>query len=254
MTALYPDLARKVAVVTGGSKGLGAGTCRYLAANGMKVAAVGRDEVALKKVVEGIRATGGTAIGVVTDCTDADALAGLRDRVERELDEVDVLAVFAGGDGLPRPTVDLTPQRWREVIENDLTSAFLTIHTFLPAMVERRRGSIITMSSSAGRQPSRANAAYAAAKGGVGMLTRHLANEVAGYGVRVNCLAPSAVRNERMASAMTPEQVDQLGASFPLRRIGTPDDVAAATAFLASQESSWITGATLDISGGKVIL
>jgi 3-oxoacyl-[acyl-carrier protein] reductase len=108
------------------------------------------------------------------------------------------------------------------------------------------------MSSSAARQAARSAAAYAAAKAGVIALTRHLAAEVAP--IRVNCLAPSATENDKMRTWMTAEQRAALGASFPLGRIGQPYDVAAAALFLASDASSWITGATLDISGGKIML
>ncbi|HKS98278.1 MAG TPA: SDR family NAD(P)-dependent oxidoreductase [Rugosimonospora sp.] len=250
-TAVYPDLAGKVAVVTGGSRGIGAATCQAFAANKMKVAAVGRDVTALDKVREQIWDAGGMAIGVPADCTDPAALAGLRERVGRELGEVDVLAVFAGGAGAPVSTVELSAQRWREVLDTDLTSAFLTAQAFLPGMLARGSGTILTMASAAGRQPSRANAAYAVAKAGVVMLTRHLAAELAGTGVRVNCIAPSAVLNEKMERNMTAEQRAQLGAAFPLGRIGQPEDVAAAALYLASDASSWVTGVTLDVAGGK---
>ena len=140
------------------------------------------------------------------------------------------------------------------MIESDLTATFLTVSAFLPAMLERQTGSIITMSSAAARQPARSNAAYAAAKAGVIAFTRHLAAELAPQGIRVNCLAPSAIENERMRAAMTGEQLRQLGESFPLRRIGQPADVAAAALFLASGASSWITGVTLDVAGGKIMV
>ena len=152
------------------------------------------------------------------------------------------------------PTVDETPAHWRHVLEADLTSAFLTVSAFLPAMIERHRGTVITMSSSAGRQAARSNAAYAAAKAGVVAFSRHLAGEYAGQGIRVNCIAPSAVENERMRRSMTEQQRQQLGASFPMRRIGQPEDIAQATLFLASDASGWITGQTLDVAGGKVML
>jgi 3-oxoacyl-[acyl-carrier protein] reductase len=155
---------------------------------------------------------------------------------------------------MPVATVEETAEHWRAVVESDLTSAFLTIRAFLPAMVERGRGSIITMSSAAGRQPARSNAAYAAAKSGLVGLTRHLANELATNGVRVNCIAPSSVENERLRTWTTAEQREQLAASFPLRRIGQPHDIAAATLFLASEQSSWITGVTIDIAGGKIMV
>lgn len=253
MTVIYPDLKGKVAVVTGGSRGIGTATCRMLAANGVRVAAVGRDGAALESVVEDLWSVG-HAIGVVADVTDPAAVDALHERVTDELGEVEILAAFAGGGGAPRPTAELPVEEWRRIIDGDLTGMFVTVHAFLPGMLERGRGSIVTMSSSAGRLPSQANAAYAAAKAGVAMFSRHLAAEVAPQGVRVNCLAPSGVRNEKMARALSEEQIQRLGESFPLRRIGVPDDVAAATAFLASDASSWITGVTLDISGGKIIL
>jgi 3-oxoacyl-[acyl-carrier protein] reductase len=110
------------------------------------------------------------------------------------------------------------------------------------------------MSSAAGRRPSSANAAYAAAKAGVVMFSKHLANEVAKHGIRVNCLAPSAVLNDRMQRFMSTEQLDELAAAFPLGRIGRPDDIAQAVLYLASDASSWVTGVTLDLSGGRVIV
>ena len=251
---MYPDLNGKVALVTGGSKALGAGTSRALAENGVRVAVNGRDEAALAAVVDSIRAQGGEAIAVPADLTDADAVSALRDIVERQFGPVDIVAAFAGGNGIPTPTAELGGERWRATIESDLTSAYLTVTAFLPSMIERRTGSIVTMSSTAGRQPSPANIAYAAAKAGVVMLTKHLANEVAKHGIRVNCLAPSSVVNERIQSVMSPQQLADLGRSFPLGRLGDPADVAAATLFLASDASSWITGVTLDITGGRVIV
>lgn len=125
---------------------------------------------------------------------------------------------------------------------------------FLPAMVERRAGSIVTMASAAARQAARSSAAYAAAKAGVIALTRHLAHELASQHVRVNCVAPSAIENERMRAATTEDQRRQLAQTFPLGRIGQPADVAAAALFLASDASSWITGVTLDVAGGKIMV
>lgn len=121
-------------------------------------------------------------------------------------------------------------------------------------MIELGRGAIVTMSSAAGRQPSPAAAAYAAAKAGVVMLSKHLAVEMGPRGIRVNCLAPSTVLNEKIATNMSDIQRDDLAAAFPLGRLGEPDDVAAAAVFLLSEQASWLTGVTLDITGGRVII
>src|SRR6185312_1138458 len=146
------------------------------------------------------------------------------------------------------------PDEWRRVIEGDLTSTFLTVRAALPGMLAAGSGSIVVMSSAAGRSPSRAAAAYAAAKAGVSMLAKHLASEMGPRGIRVNCLAPSSVLTEKMAAAMPDEQRDQLARSFPLGRLGRPEDVAAAAAFLLSDDASWLTGVTLDVSGGRIIV
>jgi 3-oxoacyl-[acyl-carrier protein] reductase len=252
--AHYPDLAGKVVVVTGGSRGIGAATAAAFAANASSVVVVGRDEEALAAVVAGIERDGGVAVAVRADCTVESDLEVLVRNVTDQFGPADIVAAFAGGNGMPVPTVDETPSHWREIVETDLTSMFLTVHAFLPAMLERRRGAFITMSSAAARQPARSAAGYAAAKAGVIAFTRHLANEVAPDGVRVNCIAPSAIENEKMRTWMSDEQRAQLGAAFPLRRIGQPDDVAAAALFLGSGASSWITGATLDVAGGQIMV
>ncbi|GAA2293686.1 3-oxoacyl-ACP reductase FabG [Nonomuraea roseoviolacea subsp. roseoviolacea] len=247
----YPDLAGKVALVTGGSKGIGAATCRALAANGARVAVNGRDPAAVEALVRAIEEAGGTAVAAPGDATDEDALRRVRETVERAFGPVELLAAFTGGKGAPAPVVELGPERWREVIETDLTSVYLALHTFLPAMYDRGAGAVVTMSSSAGRGPSGANAAYAAAKAGVSMLTTHLAAELGRHGVRVNCLAPSAVLVERMRQAMPPERLAEMAASYPLGRAGSPEDVAQAALYLLSDASSWVTGTTLDLTGGR---
>ncbi len=251
----YPELTDKVAVVTGGSGGIGEATCRLLAQSGVRVAVNGRDEARIGAVVGGIQADGGQAIGVAADVTDFAAIERMRRRVEQELGPVEVLAAFAGGGGPPPgSTARITEEEWRSAIDGNLTSAFLTLKSFLPSMIERGRGSIVTMASSAGRVLTPAPTAYAAAKAGVVMLSRQVAGEVGEHGVRVNCLAPDTILTERIRRYMPPDQQEQWAAAFPLRRMGTPEDVALATLFLASDASSWITGATLDVAGGKVML
>ena len=251
----YPDLAGKVAVVTGGSGGIGAATCHMLAANGVKVAVNGRDEARIGAVVDEIRSGGGQAIGVAADVTDFAAIERMRRRVEEELGPVDVLAAFAASGGPPPgPTAQITEEEWRSAIDGNLTSVFLTLKSFLPGMIERGRGSIVTMASSAARVPTPAPTAYSAAKAAVVMLSRQVAREVGEHGVRVNCLAPDSILTERTRRYMSEDRQKQWAAAFPLGRMGTPEDAALATLFLASDASSWITGVTLDVAGGKIML
>ncbi|GAA4637232.1 SDR family oxidoreductase [Actinoallomurus vinaceus] len=252
MTADHPDLADKVVVITGGSRGIGARTARAFAAQRAKICVVGRDEHALTSVVSGIAEAGGTAIDAAADVTDTTALETVRARVESRLGPVDVLAAFAGGQGMPVASQDLTEERWREVLDSDLTSVFLTVKTFLPSMLERGRGTILVMSSAAGRQPSQANLAYGVANAGLVMLTRQLAAEVGPRGIRVNCIAPSTIATEKVEAHMPAEVRERVAALHPLGRIGTMDDVAQTALFLASESASWLTGLTIDVSGGRI--
>jgi 3-oxoacyl-[acyl-carrier protein] reductase len=248
------NLSGKVAVVTGGSRGIGAATAYALARAGASVAIVGRDEQALAGVASTIEDEGGHAVPLVADCTVEEQVQRLASSVAEQLGPAEIVMPFAGGGGMPVPTVEETADHWRSVLDSDLTSTFITISTFLPAMIEHGRGSIVTMASAAARQAAQSNAAYAAAKAGVIAFTRHLASELGSNGIRVNCVSPSAIENDRMRQWTTAEQREELGASFPLRRIGQPDDVARAALFLASDEASWITGVTLDVAGGKIMV
>jgi 3-oxoacyl-[acyl-carrier protein] reductase len=249
----YPDLAGKVALVTGGSGGIGGATCRLLASNDVKVVVNGRDEVKIDAVVDDIRTAGGEVIGVAADCTDLAAVERMREQTEAELGSVAIVAAFAGGGrARPGPLAQTTEEEWHSTVDANLTATFLTLKSFLPGMIECGEGSIITMASSAARFPTGAPAPYAAAKAGVIVLTSQVADEVGEHNVRVNCLAPHTVLVERTKRFMPEEQQRQIAAEIPLRRLGTPEDVALATLFLASESSSWITGVTLDVAGGKV--
>jgi 3-oxoacyl-[acyl-carrier protein] reductase len=254
-TATYADLAGKVAVVTGGSKGIGAATSRLLAANGVRACVNARSKEGVEAVVEEIRTAGGEAMGVAADCTRWDEIERLRTSVEAKLGPVDVLFAFAGGFTHYKPAHETTEEEWREVIDSNLTSTFLCVRSFLPGMIERRRGVVITMSSNTARFVDiLTTAAYAAAKGGVIAFTRHLAREVGQYGIRANCVAPATVLSERVEKIMTPERQAEVAAIAPLGRMGTPEDVAHASVFLASEAAGWITGVTLDVAGGRIML
>jgi 3-oxoacyl-[acyl-carrier protein] reductase len=254
----YPDLAGKVAVITGSSQGIGAATCRLLAANGAKVVVNGRDQARLQATVAKIRADGGEAIGVAGDVSELQALERLREQAERTYGPVEVLGAFVGGGGPPPgPTAQLTEAEWDAAIRGNLDVTFLTLKCFLPGMVQRGRGAIVTMASTAARLASGdrigAPTAYAVAKAGVVRLTQEVAKEVAGRGVRVNCVSPSTTLTERLEAMIPQDRKAQLTAMHPLGRLGTPEDVAHAVLFLVSESSSWITGVTLDVAGGQIM-
>jgi 3-oxoacyl-[acyl-carrier protein] reductase len=255
----YPDLAGKVAVVTGSSRGIGAATCRMLAANGAKVVVNGRDPAALDETVTRIRRDGGDATGVAGDVAEPGTLERLREETGRIYGPVDVLGAFvAGGGPPPGPTAQISEQEWNAAIRGNLGVTFLTLRCFVPGMVERGRGAIVTMASSAARlasgDRSGAPTGYAVAKAGVVRLTQEVAKEVAGRGVRVNCISPSTILTERLQATIPADRRAQMTALHPLGRLGTSEDVACAALFLVSDCSSWITGVTLDVAGGQIMV
>lgn len=251
----YPDLKAKVAVVTGGSKGVGAVTCRMLGRQGTKVAINGRDLPAIDRLVEDINADGGFAIGVPADCRDFRAIEAMRERVEAELGPADILIAFAGGFGSFTPVHLIDEAEWRSVVDSNLTTTFLTIKSFLPGMIERGKGAIVTMASNVARTMDiTLTAPYAAAKAGVIVLSRHVAKEAGPAGVRVNCIAPATLLSERVHRIMPEARRKEVAELTPLRRLGEPEDAALATLFLVSDSSAYLTGVTLDVAGGRVMM
>jgi 3-oxoacyl-[acyl-carrier protein] reductase len=248
-----PGLAGRTALVTGASRGIGAAIAKALAAQGARVVLSGRDGTALQTVAAGIEASGGEAVPVTADLTDEGAVRSLREAAERSFGPATLLAACAGGGGRGGPLAEAPAAGWRGTLDTNLTSAFLTLKTFLPAMYEAHEGAVVLMSSSAGRQLSGASAAYAAAKAGLQSLMRQAAAEAAPNRVRINAVAPSSIVTERLAAQ--PEAVRQeIARGFPLGRLGQVEDVAAATLFLLSEAASWITGVTLDVAGGRVMV
>lgn len=247
------SLSGHIALVTGASGSIGAEVSRTLAELGARVVVHGRTQNALDHLTEQIRSAGGVSTAHVGDVRDEAHLGSVVSDVARTWGPIDILVTLAGGDGSPTPTASLAAQRWRSVVETDLTSVFLSIHAVLPGMLEHGEGRIVTVASSAGRRPSRANAAYAAAKAGVIMLTEHIAKEYASSGIRVNCVAPSIVETATLRTRLPAPQIDAIAKQVPLGRIGQPADVASAIAFLASDRSSWITGTVLDLTGGMAL-
>jgi 3-oxoacyl-[acyl-carrier protein] reductase len=246
MTTNLPGVTGATALVTGASRGIGAVIARHLAQAGATVAITGRDVAALESVRAGL---GPGARAVPAELRDSASVAALA----AAIGPVDLVVATAGGLGKPVSVVEMTDEQWHATVDTNLTSAFHTLRAFLPGMIARRRGAIVTMSSTAGRQASPASPAYGASNAGLLMLTRQAALQVAEHGVRVNAIAPGSIETERLTTLMPAQAREQLAAAHPLRRLGTPDDVAQATLFLLSDNASWITGATLDINGGRLM-
>lgn len=253
--ASYPDLDGKVAFITGGSRGIGRATSRLLASNGCRVAVVARSPDALAETVGEIVLAGGTAIAVESDVTRPDSLAAARARTEEEFGPVDILLPYAGGFESFSTVWETSLEEWEEVVRVNLTSSFLALREFMPSMVERGEGAAVLMSSISGRFLDKlTTASYAAAKAGVLMLMRHAAIEAAPHGVRINAIAPATVTSERIERIMDEAAIEKTSGLSPMGTMGTPEDCAGATAFLVSESAGWLTGVTIDVAGGRVML
>ncbi len=252
----YPDLAGKVAVVTGASRGIGAATALALARDGARVVVSGRDAPALAEVAEAVEAAGAEALSCVADVRSWEQVAALRDAVHDRFGPADVLLPFAGGFGAYTAVHEIGATEWDDVVDANLTGTFRCLRAFLPAMVERGSGgAVVTMASNAARHlDATLTASYAAAKAGIVQLTRHAARELGPHGIRVNCIAPSTTMTERIERILTPERRAELAAKSPLGRLGRPEECAAAALFLASGAAAgFLTGVTLDVAGGRIM-
>jgi 3-oxoacyl-[acyl-carrier protein] reductase len=250
------EMDGRIALVTGSSRGIGAAIARLFAERGAAVIVHGRNADAVRTVVADIEKSGGHALAAIADLTRYDQIGTMRDSIEQRLGPIDILVANAGGSTVrPGPLEDISEADWRGSIDTNLTVTFLTIKAFLPGMRERHHGAIITMSSAAARRPTpQSPLAYAAAKAGIEVLSKELAAQAGPDGVRVNCLAPETILTERNKQQIPETIQEQLRHSHPVQRLGTPDDVAQAALFLASDRSSWISGTTLDVAGGSVLV
>ena len=250
------SLGDQVALVTGSSRGIGAAIAKSFAQQGAKVVVHGRDGAALSSIQKEIELAGGRVMQVSGDVTNFADIEAARLQIEGEFGPVDILVANAGGSLTPPgPLEDTSEEGWHASVDGNLTATFLTIKSFPPGMKERRRGSIITISSAAGRRPHpRSPIPYSVAKAGIELMSQDVAAQAGPYGIRVNCIAPETILTERNLERIPKEQLVSLVDTHPLKRLGTPEDVAGAAVFLASGEASWITGVVLDVAGGAVML
>jgi 2-hydroxycyclohexanecarboxyl-CoA dehydrogenase len=241
-------LAGKVVLVTGAARGIGAGIARAAAAAG---AVVALGDVAETSVREAAEALGGRALPLVMDVSDARSVRAAVAEAEARLGPIDALVNNAGIDVIG-PFLDSSEETWDRLWAVNLKGTLLATRAVLHGMVARERGRIVNIGSDAGRVGSSGEAVYSATKGGVIAFTKTLAREVARHGVTVNCVCPGPTDTALLEQVR--EYDEKLHASLaraiPLRRLGRPEDVAAAVVFLASDAAAYITGQTLSVSGG----
>ncbi len=231
----------RVALVTGGSSGIGAATARRLLLEGARVASLDLDG----DPPEGVLALRGD----VSSSADVDAAVA---HAHDTLGPIDILVCSAGIPGASLPTVEVTDDEWRRVMAVDADGVFFSNRAVLPGMVERGYGRIVNVASIAGKEGNPMAAAYSAAKAAVIAMTKSIGKDVAGTGVLVNCVAPAVIETP-ILGGLSHDHIDYMVERIPLGRMGSADEVAALACWLASEECSFSTGATYDISGGRAV-
>jgi 2-hydroxycyclohexanecarboxyl-CoA dehydrogenase len=247
-------VSERVALVTGGARGIGRAIALALARDGRAVAVGDLLEGQAAEVAQEIQTAGGRAQAIALDVTDAAAVLACVERATDALGPIDVLVNCAGWDEL-RPFLQTDEAFWRRVIAINYEGALRTTHAVLGGMLERRWGRIVNVSSDAARVGSAHEAVYAGAKAGVIAFTKTVAREAAKRGVTANAVCPgptdTALLQGMAESAPGAEQlVAGLARAVPMRRLGRPEDAAAAVAVLACEDAGYITGQTLSVSGG----
>jgi len=246
-------LAGRVAFVSGAGRGMGRAISERLAAEGARVAVADIDKDSAAAVASGL---GGDAHPVHVDVTEAASIAAAVEQVTAALGGIEVLVNNAGWDRMA-PFVETDETLWDRLIAINLKGVLHTCRIIVPGMTERGGGRIVNVSSDAGRVGSTGEAVYSATKAGIIGFTKTLAREVARHGVTVNAVCPGPTDTpllEEMIGAGNERLIDSLERAIPLGRLGRPEDVAAAVAFLASDDASFITGQTLSVSGGLTMV
>ena len=235
----------KIAIVTGAGAGIGRAIAGKLAAEGATVVVTDLDEASATETAAALPG----AVPLRVDVTDRDAVAAMVERVARDHGRIDVLVNNAGWDKAS-PFLDSDPADWDRAIRINLYGVLHTCKAVVPIMAAVGSGAVVNLGSDAGRVGSSGEAVYSAAKGGIIAFTKSLAREVARNQIRVNCVCPGPTDTALFANFAGPKLREALTKAIPFRRLGQPEDVANAVAFLASDEASFVTGQTLSVSGG----
>lgn len=246
------DFQNRVAVVTGGGGGIGSACCETIARLGGTVWVADIDAEAAERAAARIRDAGGDARAAALDITDHAACVALTERIVAEHGRLDVLVCVAGW-AETHPFIDEDPDYWRRITDINYLGTVYPCHAVLGPMFEAGYGRIVTIASDAGRVGTLGETVYAGAKGGVIGFTKSLAREGARHGVTVNCVSPGVTDTELMRH-QDQKVIDRMVRLVALKRLGQPEEVAAAAAFLASEQASFITGQVLSASGGLTMV
>ena len=246
------DLSGKVAIVTGAGRGLGWAIAERLVREGARLVIAEIDWPSAEEKARAIVSAQGEVLPVRTDVSRWDEVREMVRQVMVKFGRIDILVNNAGILGPYFPVEDYPEEIWDEVIAVNLKGTFLCCKAVLPVMRKQGSGSIINIASVAGKEGNAKMAPYSASKGAIITLTKTLGKELADSGVRVNCVSPALLETD-MAKAMTPEQRALLTTKIPMGRLGKPEEVAAVVKFLASDESSFVTGQCYDVSGGRSV-
>jgi NAD(P)-dependent dehydrogenase (short-subunit alcohol dehydrogenase family) len=249
----------KVALITAAASGIGRATADIMAKEGALVVAVDNDEARLDRALAQLKAAGGRAYRRLCNALDAAEVAATVASVAREFGHIDILVNAVGGSTIiakAGATIEeLSFADWQKLLDFNLSGTFLFTHAVVPVMKARRSGKIVNLSSIAGRGLSESSsAAYAAAKGGIIAFTRKLAFELGPFGISINAIAPSLTLSERLRPRWDQTSPDDQQAAIdrvPLRRIAEPADQARVICFLASSDADFVTGVTIDVTGGN---
>lgn len=247
-------LHNKVVIVTGGAGGIGSATCRRLAAEGAKVAIFDLNLEAANQLADAIKTQNGQALAIQCDITQNDVVIAAVAQVEAELGPIDGLVNNAGFD-IFKPFIKSAPEEWHKLIQINLVGMLNMHHAVLKGMVERKAGRIVNIASDAARVGSSGEAVYAACKGGLLSFSKTLAREHSRHNITVNVVCPGPTDTALLAhvtdGAAHPEKLrEAFVKAIPLGRLGQPDDLASSIAFFLSDDSSFITGQVLSVSGG----
>jgi NAD(P)-dependent dehydrogenase (short-subunit alcohol dehydrogenase family) len=246
------DLTGKVALVTGASRGIGAAVAQGFREAGAQVALVARDAEALDWIADGLGAADGNALAIPADVSDPAATAAMVDRVLGEFGRLDFACNNAAGGGHPpTPLAEVPVEAFDSGVAVSLRGVFLSMRAEIPAILRTGGGAIVNMSSTAGLQAVGGLATYVAAKHGVEGLTKVAALDYAAAGIRVNAVAPGPILTDNLERAGASAQ-EAAANAMPLKRVGRPEEVAAAVVWLCSEAAGFITGTTLTVDGGKL--